>query len=463
MNKPNSETLNVLVVDDEEKIRTGLVLSLQDQGFTCFDTGTPSEVFRIISENPVDIVLLDICLPGMDGLEILKRIKEDKPDTEVIMISGFGKVNNVIEAMRRGATDFFQKPLSLPEVQRAIMNTKRYHELNRKLKNIEMKYNTMVDRISHENNTILGKSPAFMKSLDLMKKVAMTDNTSVLITGESGTGKELIARGIHFLSQRREGLFCPVNCSAVSESLFESEFFGHIQGAFTGAVKTNHGLFEVADGGTLFLDEIGDLPYGMQPKLLRALEERKITMVGSHKETPVNVRVIAATNQEVEILIGQKKFREDLYYRLNTFSIHVPPLRERKEDIIMLFETFLNQFSASIKKKITRIDDDLYDLLLGYTYPGNIRELKNMVERAVILSENSEIRKEYFPAISGANGKNNHSPDWIPAGFDLDEAEKKIILNALSSTNNNKNQAARLLNISWQSLDRRLKKFNLMN
>jgi transcriptional regulator with PAS, ATPase and Fis domain len=201
----------------------------------------------------------------------------------------------------------------------------------------------------------------------------------------------------------------------------------------------------------------------MQPKLLRALEERKITMVGSHKETPVNVRVIAATNQEVEILIGQKKFREDLYYRLNTFSIHVPPLRERKEDIIMLFETFLNQFSASIKKKITRIDDDLYDLLLGYTYPGNIRELKNMVERAVILSENSEIRKEYFPAISGANGKNNHSPDWIPAGFDLDEAEKKIILNALSSTNNNKNQAARLLNISWQSLDRRLKKFNLMN
>jgi transcriptional regulator with PAS, ATPase and Fis domain len=365
--------------------------------------------------------------------------------------------------MRRGATDFFQKPLSLPEVQRAIMNTKRYHELNRKLKNIEMKYNTMVDRISHENNTILGKSPAFMKSLDLMKKVAMTDNTSVLITGESGTGKELIARGIHFLSQRREGLFCPVNCSAVSESLFESEFFGHIQGAFTGAVKTNHGLFEVADGGTLFLDEIGDLPYGMQPKLLRALEERKITMVGSHKETPVNVRVIAATNQEVEILIGQKKFREDLYYRLNTFSIHVPPLRERKEDIIMLFETFLNQFSASIKKKITRIDDDLYDLLLGYTYPGNIRELKNMVERAVILSENSEIRKEYFPAISGANGKNNHSPDWIPAGFDLDEAEKKIILNALSSTNNNKNQAARLLNISWQSLDRRLKKFNLMN
>jgi len=352
MNKPNSETLNVLVVDDEEKIRTGLVLSLQDQGFTCFDTGTPSEVFRIISENPVDIVLLDICLPGMDGLEILKRIKEDKPDTEVIMISGFGKVNNVIEAMRRGATDFFQKPLSLPEVQRAIMNTKRYHELNRKLKNIEMKYNTMVDRISHENNTILGKSPAFMKSLALMKKVAMTDNTSVLITGESGTGKELIARGIHFLSQRREGLFCPVNCSAVSESLFESEFFGHIQGAFTGAVKTNHGLFEVADGGTLFLDEIGDLPYGMQPKLLRALEERKITMVGSHKETPVNVRVIAATNQEVEILIGQKKFREDLYYRLNTFSIHVPPLRERKEDIIMLFETFLNQFSASIKKKI---------------------------------------------------------------------------------------------------------------
>ena len=416
-----------------------------------------------MSENQVDIVLLDICLPGMDGLEILKRIKEDKPDTEVIMISGFGKVNNVIEAMRRGATDFFQKPLSLPEVQRAIMNTKRYHELNRKLKNIEMKYNTMVDRISHENNTILGKSPAFMKSLDLMKKVAMTDTTSVLITGESGTGKELIARGIHFLSQRREGLFCPVNCSAVSESLFESEFFGHIQGAFTGALKTNHGLFEVADGGTLFLDEIGDLPYGMQPKLLRALEERKITMVGSHKETPVNVRVIAATNQEVETLIGQKKFREDLYYRLNTFNIHVPPLRERKEDIIMLFETFLEQFSTSIRKKINRIDDDLYDLLLGYTYPGNIRELKNMVERAVILSEKSEIRKEYFPALAGTNGKHNHNVEWGPAGFDLDEAEKKIILNALNSTNNNKNQAARLLNISWQSLDRRLKKFNLMN
>jgi DNA-binding NtrC family response regulator len=454
--------VNILIVDDEDKIREGLCQFLTKQGFKTFDTGTPAEVFPLLENNHIDIVLLDIRLPDMDGLQILKRIKQIRPDTEVIMISGYGEVGNVIEAMRLGATDFFQKPLSLAEVQRAIENTRRYYELNRQLKNIESKYNNILETLTKENgNQIIGNSTGIKKALDLMSKVAETDNTSVLITGESGTGKEIIARGIHYLSRRKNNLFCTVNCPSISEHLFESEFFGHVQGAYTGAIKNKTGWFEVANNGTLFLDEIGDLPIGLQPKLLRALEERKIIRVGAHDEIPVNVRVIAATNQEVENLITEKKFRDDLFYRLNAFRIHIPPLRERQEDIPLLFENFLNYYTTTLKKKILRVDQDLYDLLINYNYPGNVRELKNMIERAVILCENTTLKKEYFPVFSHTTAAKVAEPSFAGGSYDLDEAEKNMILKALASTNNNKNQAAKLLNISWQSLDRRLKKFNL--
>jgi len=307
MEKPRSKAMNILIVDDEEKIRSGLCQFLNKQSFNTFQTGLPSEAFAIVENNDIDIVLLDIRLPEMDGLDVLKRLKEINPETEVIMISGYGEINIVIEAMRKGAIDFFQKPLSLVEVQRAIENTQRYHNLNRKLMDIELKYNTIVNNLNQENrNNIFGTSPGLKTVLALMNRVAETDNTSVLITGESGTGKELIAKGIHFLSQRKNEIFCPVNCSAITESLFESEFFGYVQGAFTGALKNKYGLFEAANNGTLFLDEIGDLPYALQPKLLRALEERCITPVGSHKGKRVNVRVIAATNQDIEKLITEK-------------------------------------------------------------------------------------------------------------------------------------------------------------
>jgi len=464
MEKPRSKAMNILIVDDEEKIRSGLCQFLNKQSFNTFQTGLPSEAFAIVENNDIDIVLLDIRLPEMDGLDVLKRLKEINPETEVIMISGYGEINIVIEAMRKGAIDFFQKPLSLVEVQRAIENTQRYHNLNRKLMDIELKYNTIVNNLNQENrNNIFGTSPGLKTVLALMNRVAETDNTSVLITGESGTGKELIAKGIHFLSQRKNEIFCPVNCSAITESLFESEFFGYVQGAFTGALKNKYGLFEAANNGTLFLDEIGDLPYALQPKLLRALEERCITPVGSHKGKRVNVRVIAATNQDIEKLITEKKFREDLFYRFNTFVIHVPPLRERKEDILILFENFLNHFSAVLNKKITHVDRDLYDLLLGYSFPGNVRELKNMVERAVILCEKSVLKKEYFQINAPLQeGMEIHVNKPGPH-YDLDEAEKQIIMQALDVTGNNKNKAAKLLNITWQSLDRRLKKFNLTN
>jgi len=464
MEKPGSEAMNILIVDDEEKIRSGLSQFLNKRSFNTFQTGLPSEAFAIMENNNIDIVLLDIRLPEMDGLDALKKIKAINPETEVIMISGYGEMKSVIAAMRNGAIDFFQKPLTLAEVQRAIENTQRYHDLNRKLMDIELKYNTIISSQNQESrNNIFGTSPGLKKVLDLMKRVAETDSTSVLITGESGTGKELIAKGIHFLSRRQNEIFCPVNCSAITESLFESEFFGYTQGAFTGAMKNKSGLFEAANNGTIFLDEIGDLPYALQPKLLRVLEERRITKVGSHKGIPVNVRVIAATNQDIEKLIAEKKFREDLFYRLNTFVIHVPPLRERKEDILILFENFLNYFATTLNKKISRVDEDLYDLLLGYSFPGNVRELKNMVERAVILTETSVLKKEYFQIIASRPQVMEIPVNRPGNNYNLDEAEKQIIIQALDVTSNNKNKAAKLLNISWQSLDRRLKKFKLSN
>jgi len=455
------EKLKIMILDDEQRVREEIGEFLLENDFQVFKAELPSQAFKILEQNEIDITILDIKLPEMNGIQVLEKIKASYPEIEVIMISGHGDMNSVISAMRLGASDYFTKPFRLMDVHNSIERTKRFITLNLKLKEVEQNLtlvsNELQDKTGH---TIITQSPKMKSIIELISKVAKTENTSVLITGESGTGKELVARGIHYLSSRKDKYFYDVNCSAVPENLFESEFFGHKKGSFTGATENKAGWFEVAGKGTLFLDEIGDMPLNLQSKFLRVLEERKIRRVGSHIDIPVDVRIIAATNQRLEKLIEEKLFRVDLFHRLNSFSIHIPPLRERTEDIPLLINHFATEFSKKMKKPIQEIDDNVLHELSNYNFPGNVRELKNMVERAVILNERGKLHLKHFPILA----KVDDLPVFLERSeiiFDLDLAEKNLILKALEKCESNKAKAAKLLNITWQSLDRRMKKFGI--
>ena len=398
----------------------------------------------------------------MGGLEVLQKVKVSHPDMEVIMISGHGDMNTVIEAMRYGAFDYFQKPFRLPEIKHAIERTRRFILLNEKLRSTEQKFNLLSKEIQQVfGHELVGRSASMQKVVDLMSKVAVADHTSVLITGESGTGKELVARGIHFLSKRNKQFFYSVNCSAIPGSLFESEFFGHKKGAFTDAREDKAGWFEIADKGTLFLDEIGDMPMSQQAKMLRILEDKKVSKVGSRVETAVDVRVITASNRDLFELSKDGKFRQDLYHRLSTFIIMIPPLRERRNDIQPLLEYYVNFFAEQMGKEIKTIEPELIIKLMEYDFPGNVRELKNMIERAIILCEKKSIGWEDFQfSIPSGKMEISHS---IPLDekLDLAEIEKAVILKALEKAGQNKSKAAELLNITWQALDRRMEKYGM--
>ena len=454
--------LNILVLDDEPRMRDEIEEFLSGQKYVVYKAGLPSEALAILEKTPIDILILDVKLPEMDGIEVLKRVKESHPDLEVIMISGHGDIHTVIESMRFGAFDYFQKPFRLPEINHAIERTKRFIILNEKLKITEHKFDLLSREIQKIfGHDLIGRSSAMKKVVDLMSKVALSGNTSVLITGESGTGKELVARGIHVLSERNRQFFFSVNCSAVPESLFESEFFGHKKGAFTDAREDKEGWFEIADKGTLFLDEIGDMPLTQQAKLLRVLEERKVSKVGSRVEVPVDVRVITASNRDLFELSKKRKFSPYLYHRLSTFVIEIPPLRDRKDDIPALLEYYIHYYAEQMKKQIKRIEPDLTERLLEYNFPGNVRELRNMVERAIILCDKSTIGWENF-RFSIPEVEDSRLPHIaVGENLDLGEIEKTVILKALERANHNKSKAAVLLNISWQSLDRRMGKHGL--
>ena len=456
------EKLKIMILDDEQRVREEIGEFLLENGFQVFKAELPSQAFKILEQNEIDITILDIKLPEMDGIQVLEKIKTSYPEIEVIMISGHGDMNSVISAMRLGASDYFTKPFRLMDVHNSIERTKRFITLNSKLKEVEhnlsLVSNELQDKTGH---SIITQSPKMKSIIELISKVAKTEDTSVLITGESGTGKELVARGIHYLSSRKEKYFYDVNCSAVPENLFESEFFGHKKGAFTGATESKAGWFEVASKGTLFLDEIGDMPLNLQSKFLRVLEERKIRRVGSHIDIPVDVRVIAATNRRLEDLIEEKLFRVDLFHRLNSFSIHIPPLRERSEDIPLLINHFASEFSKKMKKPIQEIDENVLNELSNYNFPGNVRELKNMVERAVILNDRGKLHLKHFPILAKVSDQPVFS-EGAEIIFDLELAEKNLIMKALEKCKNNKAKAAKLLNITWQSLDRRMKKFGIL-
>jgi DNA-binding NtrC family response regulator len=452
--------LNVLILDDEQRVRDEIEEFLLNNKYTVYKAELPSVAFDILEKNKIDIAILDIKLPEMDGITVLKKVKESYPDVEIIMISGHGDMQSVIEAMRLGATDYFQKPFRLLEINSAIERTKRFIQLHHKIKDFESSISLLSkelqDKIGHR---LLGKSPALKNIVDLMTKVAKSYDTSVLITGESGTGKELVARGIHYLSRRNKSYFHSVNCSAIPETLFESEFFGHKKGSFTGAIEDKPGWFEISNKGTLFMDEISDMPINQQAKLLRILEEKSVSKIGSRISVDVDVRVVAASNRNLEEMSETNKFRLDLYHRLSSFIIHIPPLRERREDIPLLLNHFIKEYSNKMAQPITHVDSKIEQELINYNFPGNIRELKNMVERAMIICDGSELKFEHF-AINPKNMSKNKF-EINEENLDLEQTERMLILKALEKTNNNKSKAAALLNISWQSLDRRLKKYEM--
>ncbi|VAW30101.1 Response regulator of zinc sigma-54-dependent two-component system [hydrothermal vent metagenome] len=464
--------LSILVVDDEQRFVDEIEEFLKNKKFKVLSANHPVKALELVKEYMPDIAILDIRLPGMTGLELLHEIKKIKPLTEVIMISGHGDMNTVIEAMRKGAIDYFAKPFRLADVYKAIIRTQRFIQINSELKavksNMDILSKKLLDNIGVR---LVGNSLATKEMIRMMTKVAQTPNTSVLVLGESGTGKELVAHGIHYLSSRSNKMFYSVNCSAIPETLFESEFFGHKKGAFTGAETDKEGWFEIADGGTLFLDEISDMPLVQQAKLLRVLEERKVSKIGSRQSKQVDVRVIAASNTDLEKLANENKFRLDLFHRLNIFVINIPSLRTRKEDIPALCDYYLKMYARLFGKSSLLLNKEAMEKMMDYSFPGNVRELRNIIERAVILCEGDELLPHHLQlSHSHGDGKDGAvmfeasgiSSD-IPSdfGLDLEENERQLIRKALSRSGNNKSKAASLLNITWQALDRRMKKYNM--
>lgn len=449
--------LRVLILDDETDFAEELKEFLQLRDFEVYTANTPGEGFESLRRRPYDLMILDIKLPGMSGLDILQQVKKLYPSMEVIMISGHGDMDTVIQAMRDGAIDYLRKPFRHIDIQLSIERTEKYLKLYRRYIEMQDQHSLISSELERMiDRTFIGESRPIRQVLELASTAAKYPNTNVLITGESGTGKEIVARIIHYASEQRNQPFCAVNSSAVTDSLLESEFFGHVKGSFTGAINDKKGYFEVANGGTLFLDEIADMPFALQAKLLRAIEEKKIKRVGGNEEIQVDFRIIAATNHNVENLIESRQFRLDLFHRLNTLTINIPPLRERPEDIEPLLRYFVNYFSAKLNKPLPKINAQLVESLKEYDFPGNVRELRNMIERAMIFCNTQTLSPVDFQLSNSKNGKSARS-----VVLNLDEQEQNLILQALNECGYNQMLAAKMLGISRDSLIRRMKKFNI--
>jgi DNA-binding NtrC family response regulator len=448
---------NVLIVDDEQGFREEIGEFLKDQGYNVLTAGLPSEAIKIIDNNDVDIAVFDIRMPEMDGLSLLQQIKQEYREIEIIMMTGFGDMDSVIEAMRFGAVDFLNKPFELFQIKDTLKRISRYRAVKSKVK----KQSIQFDNLFNDKLHLIGNSPALRKIFDLVIRISKSEDATVLLTGETGTGKELMAKTIHMLSRRKDNKFMVVNCSTIPEELFENEFFGHMKGSYTDAKQDQKGIFEASDKGTLFLDEIGDMRFEMQSKLLRVIEDKKISRLGAFDEKEVDVRIIAATNHDLEEGVKNKQFRIDLFHRLNMFRIDIPPLRERREDIPLLFNYFVKYFSEKYSKSIKKIENSIITKLLNYNFPGNIRELKNLIERAVILCDSEILDETHFDLLEYITPDDKIVETENSEVLDLVTIEKENIKKALSLTKNNKSQASKLLNISRQALDRKIKKFGL--
>jgi two-component system response regulator PilR (NtrC family) len=452
------EKSRILVVDDEPGMREFLEIMLQKDNYIVETASDGSEAINKIESALFDLAVVDVQMPVMNGIEVLKRVNEKSPETTVIMITAFASHETAIEAMKLGAYDYITKPFKIDEIKLVIkkaLDKKRLERENSRLrKELETKYGF---------GNIIGRSSSIVKVFELIKRVSEL-KVNVLITGESGTGKELVARAIHYSGTRHEGPFVPVNCGAIPETLMESELFGYRRGAFTGAIRDKKGLFEEASNGTIFLDEIADLPLHLQVKLLRVIEEKSIRPLGSTEPIPVDVRVIAATNKKLEEEVSKGRFREDLFYRLNVIKIVLPPLRERKEDISPLAIHFIGKYSREMGKDIRGISPKALEILESYHYPGNVRELENIIARCVALETLNVIRQETLPQlVSGKDYLDLETSFSTTASLDtlLGNVEKKMIEKALRSTGGNKTEAAKLLGITLRSLRYRLAKHGL--
>ncbi|MCX7625483.1 MAG: sigma-54 dependent transcriptional regulator [Candidatus Sumerlaeaceae bacterium] len=472
-------TVRILIAEDDQSQRFMLSETLSREGYEVVCATDGVEAIERVRAEDFDVALLDIRMPRLDGLDALRQIHSMRPELLVIMITAFGSQESAMRAMKEGAYDYFTKPFNLDELRLVVRRAVEKSALRRQLASLE---NQLRDRLSFDR--LIGQSPPMQRVYELIRKVVATDVT-VLITGESGTGKELVAQAIHYHSARKNKPFVSVNCAAIPETLLESELFGYERGAFTGAVGTKLGQFEIANGGTVFLDEIGDMSLALQAKLLRVLQEREIVRVGATKPIRVDIRIIAATNRDLTELVAAKKFREDLFFRLNVIPVSLPPLRERRGDIPLLVNHFISVYNPRLNKAITSIEPAALELLERYPWPGNVRELENVIQRAMILATGSTITVEDLPSVifqrRSSHAKNG---DWLTdlAGdsdtmkalledFSLplqekverltEELEKRIITAALRKANFHRQETADLLKISRKSLHNKMVKYNL--
>ena len=442
----------ILIVEDSEITRRTLEHKLKRSGFECLMAEDGLEALEVMERHEVDLVLSDQQMPRMDGIELLREIKTRHPDMPFILLTAHGSVTKAVISIKQGADDYLEKPYDPETLIATIRRSLSYRQLseaNKKLKE------QLCSQYCFQN--IVTRSPAMIQALRLAEKVARTPDTTVAIYGESGTGKEVLARAIHFAGERVENRFVAVNCAGIPPALFESELFGHVKGAFTGADRHREGKLELARGGTILLDEIGDMPMDLQAKLLRVLEERVFERVGSNKQIRADFRVIVATNRNIAELVREGRFREDLYHRINTFPITLPPLRERKEDIPLLVEYFIEQFRKELGKKLPGLSQKAMDVLMGYHWHGNIRELKNCLERAAILTEDELIQPEHLIIKDGTPGEEGDKISiTLPVNeFTLDGVIDKTLKTALRICNNNKTRAAELLRVDRKIFYRR--------
>lgn len=453
----------ILVVDDEESIREFLEIMLKKEGYevTCAEDGAKAK--DVLAKKSFDMVISDLQMPNMTGIELLKFVKESYPELVFMLITAFGTTESAVEAMKMGAYDYLTKPFKIDEVRINIQNALR-------TKSLEVENRVLKKELTKEYSfqNLVGNSEPMHRIYDLVKRVSLTP-TNILITGESGTGKEVIAKAIHYNGPLKDKPFVTINCGAIPEQLMESEMFGHKKGSFTGAVNDKVGLFEVADGGTLFLDEVGELPITIQVKLLRAIQERIIRRVGATEDIKVDVRICAATNRELEVMVKDGTFRQDLFYRLNVIGIKAPPLRERKDDVPLLAGHFLKKYNDRLNKTIGGISAEAMEMLKGYDYPGNVRELENIIERTVALESGATILPESLPPFvntpSGRKMASSHEIEIGEDGVDLDKVigqiEKELLVKAIHASGGIKKKAAKLLHITFRSMRYRVEKYGL--
>lgn len=457
------EKAKIVVIDDEKLLRWSLEQNLGKEGYTVLSAETGADGLNLLSEEQPDIILLDIHLPDISGLSILEKIKKEKRSSIVIMITAFGDVETAVKAIKLGAYDFVEKPFNLEKLKILLSKAVETGLLRKEVSHFKSQ---LTNQFSFKS--IVGQSEEMQQVITLVKKVAKSDATTIFLHGGSGTGKDLIAKVIHYESRRSDKPFMDVNCTALPETLIESELFGHEKGAFTDAKVMKKGYFELADGGTIYLDEIADMKISTQAKLLKVIENKTFKRIGGIRDIAVDLRIIASSNKNIEEQIEGGNFREDLFYRLQVIPLRLPLLRERREDILLLTNIFINQFNVEFKKAVKGISEEAQNSFLNYHWPGNVRELKNVIERAMILENEEYILPEHLPVElsqrADPRGKVSEAPLTIPpGGLNIEAVEKELIKQALEKSKWNQTKAAKLLNLTRDALRYRMQKFGILN